>query len=323
VFSSTTTFGFPIVTVNNKWLEAAQGNASLAENAISALDYAEHNRTITYGYRKEEFSGLELPILLQNGHQPHLVNGSDDYLRFLLNSDQLAELTPAECINSYGQNFVTSRGSLLIILDIPEGSANKTNSTLPIVFDRAAGWAGSSWCKEDRFAWVCDQLGHNPCGDSARSDYRDPFLGWASPKRCDGQLDTLIREHATDWRPTVADYPVAKCLSHTVPQRCKVQASIHLMLVVLFLNTTKAVIMYLAIRWMRNAPLLTIGDAVASFLDRPDQHSKNMCLISRREVVHDRLRKGRISARPRPFVDRRQRWHSGAGLIRSILLIIM
>jgi hypothetical protein len=244
-----------------------------------------------------------------NGRQPYVVNGSAEYLRRQI--DVLQELDVNDCITKYAQNFQTSKGALLLVLDVPADSG--TNSTNAVVFDRTASWGFDMYCSEDRYAWICAQTEQNTCAHYVQYGERS----------CEQQQDDLIKSNATNWRPLVSEYPVAKCYSQDLPQQCKLQASIHLIAVVLFLNAAKAVIMYLAVKWMRGTPLLTVGDAVASFLTRPDPSTKGLCLISRKEVFHDWINSGRLVDRPRVFTAQRRRWFSGSGIIRQILIVIL
>ena len=322
VFSSTATYAFPIVSVNEAFIDAAKANSDPHANAINAFDYALHNDTVDIPFTNR--SGLPDIYTPTNGHYPRLVNGSDDYLRHRLGNGTFSELTTRECMDSYSQNFITSRGGLFLILDIPNNETNNTNVTSPAVFDRAASWTGSQFCEGDRFAWVCDQRGLNYCGQSVRS--YDPQLPRYSPtdtRTCDSQYDALVQANVTNWRPMVNDYAVKSCLSEDVPQQCKLQASIHLMSVVLFLNLAKAIIMFLATRWMRGVPLLTLGDAIATFLDRPDPTTKNMCLVTRKEATHETVWLGKISERPRAYKDEKLRWHVGSGKLRQILIVLL
>lgn len=318
VFSSTVTMAFPIVSVNEAYIDAAMRNQDPKENAISALDYAQHNETIHYEGISTT-TGLPYNETFNSDHYPRSVKGSDDYLRTRFADALFKELNVRDCMDAYSQNFITSRGGLFIVLDIPNSDAN---TTAPAVFDRAASWTGSQFCKSDRYAWICDQTGHNTCGDSGRAANR-PSSVFTSQESCELQYDALIRENATNWRPMVDEYPVKKCFSEVVEEQCKLQASIHLMSVVLFLNFAKAVIMWLAIKWMKGFPLLTLGDAVASFLDRPDEGTKDMCLVTRKEATHEMVWLGRISERPRAYRGTRERWRMGAGKIRQILIVVL
>jgi hypothetical protein len=321
VFSSTVTMAFPIVSVNEAFIEAARANSDSRENAIDASDYAQHNDTL-YIEQMSLRSGTTTEISLTNGHYPRWVNGSDDYLRTRFGTGAFSELTTRECMDAYSQNFITARGGLFVVLDIPDNASNSTNTTTPAVFDRAASWTGSQFCEGDRFAWVCDQTGKNACGGSVRAKNK-PYEEMEGQTSCDQQYDALVSKNATSWRPMVDDYPVKKCYSEVVDEQCKLQASIHLMSVVLFLNFAKAVIMWLAIKWMRGFPLLTLGDAVASFLDRPDEGTKDMCLVTRKEATHEMVWLGKVSERPRVYSGTKQRWRTGAGKIRQILIVVL
>lgn len=324
VFSSTTTFAFPLVAVNEAWVTAAKADTSMKENPIGALDYAEHNETQYFGMADTGSGISDYRVTISNGHYPSMVNFSDDYLRTQFKDGLFTELTPVECIRAYAQNYVVNRGGLLLVLDVPTDGTNTTNATEPIVFDRAASWTGSSFCEFDRYAWICDQTGKNTCGSSARGYNLTSGRPWSwDPKRCDSQVDAIIRDNATNWRPTQQEYHVKRCLSQKVQQQCKVQASIHLMAVVLFLNLAKAVIMFLAIRWMKGIPLLTLGDAIASFLERPDPYSKDACLLTRKEATHEMIWLGKLTDRPRIYNGRKRRWHAGSGIFRQILIVVL
>ena len=71
------------------------------------------------------------------------------------------------------------------------------------------------------------------------------------------------------------------CLSQTVEEHCKVQFSGAIMIVVIVCNFCKMMIMvYVALK-KPSEPLVTIGDALASFLDEPDPTTIGMCLAGK------------------------------------------
>ena len=74
---------------------------------------------------------------------------------------------------------------------------------------------------------------------------------------------------------------VDHCLSQLVDEHCKIQFSVLIMVVVLSCNFVKTVIMSL-IAWKKpTEPLVTLGDAIASFLDEPDDTTRGNCLASK------------------------------------------
>ena len=77
-----------------------------------------------------------------------------------------------------------------------------------------------------------------------------------------------VLQHASAW--TINDLGVDYCLSQPVPEQCRLQFSLAIMIVVVACNFVKLVC-FCIILWKRHwKPLVTLGDAIASFLDRPD-----------------------------------------------------
>lgn len=83
-------------------------------------------------------------------------------------------------------------------------------------------------------------------------------------------------------------FHVSHCLSKDAKQRCQVLFSLPIALVVLACNSIKVVCMFLAAKSVhRRDVLLTVGDAVASFLTRPDLTTRGRCLLSRSDIEHE------------------------------------
>lgn len=82
------------------------------------------------------------------------------------------------------------------------------------------------------------------------------------------------------WRQN-RTYEVEHCV--TVPQKesCQLFFSLPICLVVLGCNLAKLVCAVLTARDQREDVLLTIGDAIASFLDRPDSSTAGCCFLSK------------------------------------------
>jgi|TARA_R110002003_G_scaffold117_23_gene10482 hypothetical protein len=76
--------------------------------------------------------------------------------------------------------------------------------------------------------------------------------------------------------------------------------------------------MYFVAFRIRDEPLITMGDAVASFLEQADPTTKNMCLLS----IHD-VRKSGYQAGAREWLDRRLRWKDVASRKRRATTLAM
>lgn len=69
------------------------------------------------------------------------------------------------------------------------------------------------------------------------------------------------------------------CLGYPVEERCKLQFSLAIVIVVIVCNLMKTICMGIIV-WKRDPePLVTLGDAIASFLDRPDVTTEGNCIV--------------------------------------------
>ncbi|ODM16736.1 hypothetical protein SI65_07701 [Aspergillus cristatus] len=77
-----------------------------------------------------------------------------------------------------------------------------------------------------------------------------------------------------------------KCLAIRAEEHCQLLYSPPICIVICLTASVKVVAMFLAARVSRSRspPLLTVGDAVASFITRPDPTTKGMCWISSADV---------------------------------------
>lgn len=81
---------------------------------------------------------------------------------------------------------------------------------------------------------------------------------------------------------------VQYCLSKREEEHCKLQFSLAIMIVVIICNLIKTICMS-SIAWKQDLePLVTLGDAIASFLDRPDVTTDGNCIAGKTQ-----FRKGR------------------------------
>ena len=159
------------------------------------------------------------------------------------NSEWWEELDSTKCREAYRPSIISDRSDVLAVL-----SANSTGNSLLRYLSRGTGW--SSWTCPD---WDCEVLGSVAC---------EGMCGYSN----------------TDYFDY---YPIDHCLSRRPAGKCQLQFSLPIMSIVMICNLTKAVCMLLTIRHRFATPILTLGDAVASFLKRPDIYTKNNCLSDR------------------------------------------
>jgi len=76
----------------------------------------------------------------------------------------------------------------------------------------------------------------------------------------------------------------ADCLSEISPERCKVQLNQNIMHIVIACNVLKTSLMFMVLWWMNYETIVTIGDAIETFIRKPDLTTKDCCLMASRSV---------------------------------------
>ena len=83
----------------------------------------------------------------------------------------------------------------------------------------------------------------------------------------------------TDWLVTPERFDIDHCLSQPTPEQCSLDYSFTILLIVIACDVLKLIAMAMALWWLPERPLATIGDAIASFLERSDPFTMGHCLL--------------------------------------------
>lgn len=86
------------------------------------------------------------------------------------------------------------------------------------------------------------------------------------------------------WQVTPRGYEVDHCYSHPVKEQCTLQYSFTILLIVIGCDVLKLAAMISTLIWVSENPLATVGDAIASFMEKPDPHTSEMCLLTQKEA---------------------------------------
>lgn len=108
-------------------------------------------------------------------------------------------------------------------------------------------------------------------------------------KPCETYVSDIVAI-ADQWIPY--GWGVEYCLSERVEERCSYSGNIPIVAVVVVCNALKIVGMLFVAFRLRDRPLITIGDAVESFLNESDDTTKGLCLLTRKEVVKAARKRG-------------------------------
>jgi hypothetical protein len=199
----------------------------------------------------------------------------------------LERLENHDCLKAYATQF-QARGSLLLVTST--GIGNPLISTLQ-----------GPWATQD---WICDS---DKCDESsvpAKEIWKNPKT-WSFSRKTWNKIETgFVSEPYGD------EYYVVYCLSEPQPERCRLQFSLPLAIIVVFFNIAKALCMFSMVYRVDGktdkSPITNIGDMVASYLQRSDAYTKNMCLVAMDDMRRARWVSQRWDTRRREYKGKRR-----------------
>ncbi|CAK4031371.1 Hypothetical predicted protein [Lecanosticta acicola] len=182
-------------------------------------------------------------------------------------------MSTSECISTYGTNFVSGNSHVVAIANEPGNST--TNETLFYVDQTGGGLDDGSIVS---YECIC----------------ANDFIS-NSNEDCD--TSAILKQQ--DW--IVNGKKIEYCLSRLTPQHCTVQFSVQILAAVICMNAMKSICMFLALYRQKETTLVTIGDAVASYLERPDDLTAGRCLMERKDISSWRSQDGTKSPNTQPL----------------------
>ncbi|KUJ12911.1 uncharacterized protein LY89DRAFT_721741 [Mollisia scopiformis] len=179
---------------------------------------------------------------------------------------RLTNYTSTDCIAMYGIRFVSKAFNVLLVTG-DTGTSN--NSVLAAgawgyTIEDIPGTAGYE--VEIPYSWICgDSWDEYPYQD------RQPV--------CTTAVAKAAASSPTGW--IVANHRISYCMVELVEEECQLNFSLSIMLIVIAFNVLKACLMILTALKINEPTLVTIGDAIASFLQEPDPTTEGLCLSNK------------------------------------------
>lgn len=134
----------------------------------------------------------------------------------------------------------------------------------------------------------------------------------------------VTRSLGTDAAPwTIDGYAISYCLVEELPIRCSVEFSTTIMGFVVLGNVLKVACMVYVILRVQHDPLVTVGDAIASFLSKNDAMTQGRCLLSKKDAQKKSYMKLYGSDGSEQWQGHRNRWVSSVGWIRWSFLTVL
>jgi hypothetical protein len=199
---------------------------------------------------------------------------------------RLERLEPLECINAYMLPFVSNRANVLIVTaDTPYNITRDAE-----VFFASGGGAihitgGMDARNLDPYPWICGQ-----------SRSKNTF--------CHPESLGLLEDSAK-WE--IGNRTAKYCLSRGTDENCKLQLSATIAIIVTVLNFVKAILMFAVCFRMQEQGIMNVGDAIASFLEKPAEMTEGSCLLSVDDLKQSNMGHQKVLG-PRPFHEERKRW---------------
>ncbi|KAH8834590.1 hypothetical protein DL96DRAFT_498094 [Flagelloscypha sp. PMI_526] len=286
-----------------------------------------------FGTQLVSFQNIDGTIQTQN----HTFKDNEAHtLTFIqARASQFQRLDSQDCIAAYTQRILPDRSNVILVAsntpqdptfvarfnnrcqspnaDIIQGGRGIQHTDFSLVYchQNSSLFTYTRWeaylptrADEDtHFDWVCDFRAN------CSSHYQE------------------IKDNASTW--TVSGFNVDHCLSETPESQCSFNAVLILLAVVLVFNAFKIVAMVYTLFALQDKPLITIGDAVESFLVRRDSYTSGKQPLTAEKVRTGAVMDSKTSESledPLHSISNKLRWWRSASKARwstafSVLLI--
>ena len=229
----------------------------------------------------------------------------------LARTNQLDRLDPTACIQTYGRNFVSDHSDLVLIVSNQSSLIQYRESELPL---------------STPYNWICSAPEFRPEHDRTPCDL-NPVL--ANLDRWTYSTTTIIYTNSSNGS-SLSNAPIRYCLSQKVEEHCQLQFSVSIMAFVIIANFLKICCMVYTLWSLRTPTLVTLGDAISSFLQEPDSTTVGRCTLSGKNVDKDEVWYKRVyddrtlrlagfesfPSRPEPWQEQSYHWFKAASRAR-------
>jgi hypothetical protein len=201
------------------------------------------------------------------------------------NIADFVKMDPLRCMQTYSSGFMRGWGDLIIVAS----NSDSDNHVLYSRYPQRSLTADKDNTNPDPYRWICQD-----------------FI--ASAERCKLKKATAYFDSGKNW--TVNHNRVSYCLAREIPDTCELQFNKWLMLPVVVFGAIKTIVIACLLIFRPQGRFLhTPGDAIASFLEDEDHTTKNMCLVSSKQI-----RKHGFTEpyEPQVYTGARPRWLSSA-----------
>ena len=206
-----------------------------------------------------------------------------------------------DCIDSYAHDFVTRYRNVIAV--VSNVTADQDDTLLDVTVNElpASGRLDKTY---DSFAWIC-----NDTATSGKTGVTDRNSAGFVP--CASMATELANIGNTWWKS--GGYQISHCVAEEITPDCHLHFAPHLMGPVILMNIIKVLVAFYVAFRMVDVPLVTLGDAIESFIKHPDPSTNGMCLITAYDAARTFSKSTGLGAgtgaMPKPYTNARHRWH--------------
>ncbi|KAF2726781.1 hypothetical protein EJ04DRAFT_452677, partial [Polyplosphaeria fusca] len=242
------------------------------------------NSYLVYVTNEPWLSSANLTVPVSEGYGPYPSELVDIHLWKAHEAGELERLEPSERIDAYTHSFISTRSNLLVITSNPSNSFETGK-----IFNFTSGG-------DITITGSQDSGNLDPCEEYEFYD-----------------VDALgIRQNPSSW--TLNNRTVDYCLSEKTAEHCKLRLNATMAAIVIITTLLKALLITTTYLTLKPPLLLTVGDAITSFLSRPDPFTTHSPFLSKADAT----RKTPIPS-PRPFNPTRKRTFAATSRRQTIL----
>lgn len=177
-------------------------------------------------------------------------------------------LSNAECIDAYTHDFLADRSNLILMSDWSKRTT------------KSQKFSTENYLTVSEIPHV--EMGWSVRASAASTDTGSHGYDWIG----EGHKISEIKKYVDQWNITAGsiEFVISECLSQKVEPRCRINFSLPLGVMVVIFNFIKAVNIILVLVMFKGRPLVTVGDAIGSFMHSPDRNTRSWCLASAEDV---------------------------------------
>ncbi|KAE9582748.1 hypothetical protein CGMCC3_g1083 [Colletotrichum fructicola] len=208
----------------------------------------------------------------------------------------LTRLDNSQCIQAYQSSLYESSWKNLLLVT----SLSNNDSIIQV-------WTHQAEAIETSENWLCHgDVGPN--GNAATTCNFNDLVSHASSWKIAGVCRDNTYSSAC---VSPFDAPILYCLAEPFPGNCKIQVSTTLLTIVILFNAVKVACLLTTAFSRKFEPLGTVGDAISSFLEQPDDRTANLGPVCKSLVQKHSWKKAYISGSQNmsfPFKRKPRRW---------------